>query len=72
MNFAQCAAHRFEKIHAALDFLGDEMSDDLGIGLGAEMGAALGQLLFELEIVFDDAVVHNDDVAGAVRMGVGF
>ncbi len=36
------------------------------------MGAALGQLLFELEIVFDDAVVHDHDVAGAVRMGVGF
>ena len=72
VDFAQRAAHRLEKIHAALDFFGDQMGDDLAIGLRAEMGAALGQLFFKFEIVFDDAVMHHDDVAGAMRMGIGF
>src|ERR1044071_9811757 len=70
VDFLQRAPHRIEKIDAAHDFFRDQMSDDLGVGLGAEMSAAFGQLLLELEIVFDDAVVHDDDVAGAMRMGV--
>ena len=72
VDFAQRAAHGVEKIHAALDFFGDQMGDDLAIRLRAEVGAALGQLLFQFEIIFNDAIMNHDDVAGAVRMGIGF
>ena len=48
------------------------MGDDLGIRFRAEMGVALDQLLLQLEIIFDDAVVHDHDIAGAVRVGVVF
>ena len=32
----------------------------------------LGELFFEIQIVFDDAVVYNDHIAGAMGVGVGF
>ena len=67
----QRPAHRvFETVvlHLALD----EMRDDFGVGLGDERVALPLQLLLQIEIVLDDAVVHDDDLAGAVavRMGV--
>ena len=41
-----------------------------GIGLGLELVAFALQLLLELQVVFDDAVVDYDDIALAVAMGV--
>ena len=57
-------------LHLALD----EVRDDLGVGLGDELVALLLQLLLQIEVVLDDAVVDDDDLAGAVavRMGVLF
>ena len=49
-------------------FLLDEMRDDLGVGLRAERVALGDELALDLEIVFDDAVVDNDDTARAVAM----
>ncbi len=71
MDFAQRAAHGFEKIHAAFDFLRNQMGDDLAIRFGAEVGTALGELLFQFEVIFNDAVVDDDDIASAMRMGIG-
>ena len=52
-------------------FVLDEVGDDLGVGLGDE-GVALGdELVLEREVVFDDAVVDDDEGAGAVAVGVG-
>ena len=50
------------------------MRDDFGVGLGGELVAFFNQLLLQAEIVFDDAVVHDHDLAGAVavRMGIFF
>ena len=50
------------------------MRDDFGIGFGGELVAFFDQLLLQAEIVLDDSVVHDDDLAGAVavRMGVLF
>ena len=50
------------------------MGDDFGIGFGRELVAFLDQLLLQAEIVLDDAVVDDDDLAGAVavRMRVFF
>ena len=52
----------------------DQVRDDFGVGLGLEDVAFVLQLLLERQVVFDDAVVHHDDVARAiaVRMGVLF
>jgi len=44
------------------------MRDDLGIGLGDECVPLLLQLLLQIEVVLDDAVVDDDDLAGAVAV----
>jgi hypothetical protein len=49
----------------------DEVGDDFGVGFGDELVALRGELVLEREIVFDDAVVDDDDAAGAVAMGMG-
>ena len=55
-------------------FLLDQVRDDFGIRFGDECVAELLQLVLQVEVVLDDAVVHDDDLAGAVlvRMGVLF
>ncbi len=49
----------------------DEVGDDFGIGFGDELVALRGEFALEVEVVFDDAVVDDDDAAGAVAMGMG-
>ena len=51
-------------LHLALD----QVRDDLGVGLGDERVALLLQLLLQIEVVLDDAVVDDDDLAGAVAV----
>ena len=53
-------------LHLALD----QVRDDLGVGLGDELVPFLLQLALQLEIVLDDAVVHDDDPSGAVAVRV--
>ena len=48
----------------------DEVRDDLGVGLGDEAVALLLELPLQVEVVLDDAVVHDDDLSGAVAVGV--
>ena len=48
----------------------DEVGDDFGVGFGDELVAFALQLFLQLEIIFDDAVVDDDDLAGAVAMRV--
>ena len=57
-------------MHLALD----QVRDDLGVGFGLELVPLRLQLVLQLEVVLDDAVVDDDDAAGAVavRMGVLF
>ena len=61
-------------LQIALEVLLDQVGDHLGIGFGLELVALVLELLLEAEIVFDDAVVDDDDVAlaVAVRMRVFF
>ena len=51
-------------VHLALD----QMRDDLGVGLGLELVSLRLQLVLQLEVVLDDAVVDDDDAAGAVAV----
>ena len=46
----------------------DQMSDDFGISFGGELVAFFNQLFLQAEIVLNDAVVHDDDLAGAIAM----
>ena len=54
-----------------LELVLDEVGDDLGVGFGDELVALGDEFVLEREIVFDDAVVHDDERAGAVAVGVG-
>ena len=47
-----------------------QVRHDLGVGLGLELVALPLQLVLQLEVVLDDAVVHDDDAAGAVAVRV--
>jgi hypothetical protein len=67
----QRAAHRiFQTVvsHLALN----QVRDDFCVGFGLEFVSLRLQLLFQVKVVFDDAVVHNHDAACAVavRMGI--
>ena len=53
-------------MHLALD----QVRDDLGVGFGLELVPLRLQLVLQLEVVLDDAVVHDDDAAGAVAVRV--
>jgi hypothetical protein len=48
-----------------------QVGDDFGVGLGDELMAVGGELLLERQIVLDDAVVDDDDLALAVAVRVG-
>ena len=50
--------------------MADQLGHDLGVGLGREAVALGGQLGAQVLEVLDDAVVHDRDPAGLVRMGV--
>ena len=55
---------------ARFDPVGDQMSDDLAVGLGGELGALPFQLPAQLAEVLDDAVMHDGEPVGRVRMCV--
>src|SRR5262245_25232861 len=46
------------------------MRDDFGVSLGRKFGALLLELLAQLAKILDDAVVHDRDILGGVRMRV--
>src|SRR5215469_17519568 len=52
----------------------DQVRDDFGVRLGGELVAFFDELLFQRKVVLHDAIVDDDDFAGAVamRMGVFF
>ena len=56
---------------AAGQVLLDEVGEDLGVGLGQELMALFAQLLFQAEVVLDDAVMHHHDAPGAIAMRMG-
>ena len=62
--------HRLDRRLAGLHLAGDEMGDDLGVGLAGELGAVLDQALAQFAEVLDNAVMHDGDLVGRVRMRV--
>ncbi len=74
---------RYQRVGAAHHFYGlqdgffqryafgkffDQVRDDFGVRLGDEFVAFGDELVFQLEIIFDDAVVDDYDFTGAVAM----
>ena len=49
----------------------DEDGEHFGVGLAGEGVAFFGEELLEGDVVFDDAVVDQGDLAGVVDMGMG-
>ena len=49
----------------------DQVGQDLGVGLGLEAVAAGDELVGQLDVVLDDAVVDQGQLPGAVRRGDG-
>ena len=49
----------------------NQVGDDFRIGFGGELVAFGDQLFLERKIVFDNAVVHDHDGAGAIAVGMG-
>ena len=62
--------HRFDRRQPVFEFLADQMGDDLAIGFGGELGALALQLAPQLAEILDDAVVHDRELVGGVRMRV--
>ena len=70
---AQARQRRLDRLDrggAAPDLLGDEMRDDLAVGLGRELGALGFELAAQFAEILDDAVVHDGQPIGRVRMRV--
>ena len=66
----QRAPHRIlEPVVFHLAF--DQVRDDLRVGFGDELVALALQLVLQIEVVLDDAVVDDDDLAGAIAVGMG-
>ncbi len=63
--------HGLEQIRLLLLVEVNAVGDDFGVGLGGELIAELLQLIAQLFVILDDAVVHDGDaIAGNVRVSV--
>lgn len=62
--------HGVEQIRAVLERLVNEVGNDFGVCVRAELIAAGLEFGFELGVVFDNAVVHDGEATGDVRVGV--
>ena len=69
-EFAGGCAHSFFERHFLAQVFFNQVRNDLGVCLGDEAVVFLPQSLFELQIVFDDAVMNDDDAAGTIAMRV--
>src|SRR6266446_4125719 len=45
-----------------------QMRNDLSVRFGDKLMSFALQLLLQLQIIFDDAIVHHDDLPGAIAM----
>ena len=46
------------------------MGDDFCVRLGDELVPLFDELMFQLEIIFNNSVVDDDDFAGAIAVGM--
>jgi hypothetical protein len=60
----------FSALLADLFFIRDQVREDLGVRLGSENVPVRRELRLQLEVILDDAVVHDRDARVLVRMRV--
>ena len=65
-------AHGLEQVGRRLQRFLNQVGDDFGVGVGSEDVALGRQFLLDLGVVLDDAVMHDGQAAGDVRMGIAF
>ncbi len=70
-ELAERLLHRVIESTELLQVMLDQVGQDFGVGLRAKRVALGGEPLLDLEIVFEDPVVHDDEATRAVRVGVG-
>ena len=68
LDLNERAAYRCDQIVPGLRLAVNQVSDNFGIGFAAHREARRLELGSQLQVVLDDAVVHDGDRAG--RMGV--
>ena len=68
---AQAAAHGLQHIAALVVVELQQLGHHLGVRIGVECDAQLLQVLLQLQIVLDNAVVDQGDLAVLADMGVG-
>ena len=61
-----------DRLHATLEIGADQMRHHLGIGLRPELMPLLQELEAQRLEILDDAVMHDGNAAGFVRMGIVF
>ncbi len=70
-NLFRRRAHRIRQMQFAfLHVHIDQVRDDFRVGFGLKLVAVFDQALLQLDVIFDDSVVHQDTTLGAVRVGV--
>jgi len=69
LEAADHGAHGLDEVGAQIELAAQQVRGDLGVGVGGELLAA--QVGAQRQMVLDDAVVHDGDAAGDVRVRVG-
>ncbi len=62
--------HGLARVFRRAKFLLDQVSDHFRICLGDKYVTFFHQLALQIQVIFDDAVMHHHDPAGAVSMGM--
>ena len=71
LDAAQHAAHGLQKVVTLVVIEFEQLRHDLGIGLGLEGDALPDQKFLDLDVVLDDAVVDDGELAVFAHVGVG-
>ena len=71
LDAVEHAVDRGHKVPAAVIEILEQLRDDLGIGLGAEVHTLRDKKFLYLNIVLDDAVMHDGDVPALTQVRVG-
>ena len=71
LDAPQAPAHGFQHVPALLVVKLQEVGRDLGVRLGGKLHPLAGEELFQLQVVFNDAVMYQGDFSVPADVGVG-
>ena len=70
-NPPQAPSHSLHHIAAFLIMVFQELGHDFGIGVGGKRNAVFHQLFFDFQIVFNNPIMNQGDLAVFAHMGMG-